>query len=570
MFAVKSQRICDKEYFVPLALMLCLTGYSVSNAYGFVMFPDEYTYWAYAAAMAGHDWSDITSLGMYFSYGYSLILVPVFMLCKDAVTAYRVAVSINFGILICSFFCLAWMADRLWSDKKQNIVLFSAVTIFFPGFLFYAQMTMTENVLTILYILSSVLLYEYLKNDRLEVLLLLLLTMMYAYVVHMRTVGILLSGIIVLFFHMLSGRGKKRHIIWLVGIVSMLLLLSLVIKEWSYECVYGGMNEELVSGNDYSGQIEKIRYIFTGAGAYDFIIGVLGKIWYLGLSTYGLFYWGIYGLLKMSFSRQEDSVKRKFSAYILLGVIAQIMIASVYLMNMGAMSDYTYGRYSELILPVVMMAGLITIWSQRAKIVWVASGVIAVLHLFVACLVVRQILRAGTVLFQECFVVGISYLYQADDFDVMTFYTEAYLFGTILQFGVIAVILFARSKEKRRKMLLVLLGMEMILAVWADRNLLQVYKRAAYRDYCLSKKIERLYEEKDDVRIVYKYDTYPSYAGILQFMMRDIDLLVENEITDVEENDILIFPFDDTTQEKWKEKFNYIDVYGHFTVMYNQ
>lgn len=570
MFDEKKRRICDREYFITLVLLLCFAGYSVSNAYGFVMFPDEYTYWSYAAAMAGYDWSDITSLGMYFSYGYSLILVPVFMLCKDAVTAYRAAVSINFGMLICSFFCLMWIAGRLWSDRKQNIVLFSAITIFFPGFLFYAQMTMTENVLTMLYILSGALFYQYLKNNRPGALLLLLLTMMYAYAVHMRTIGILLSGITVLIFHMLSGQGRKHHIILVVGTIGMLLLLSLAIKEWSYECVYGGVNGELVRGNDYSGQIEKIKYIFTTAGAYDFFIGILGKIWYLGLSTYGLFYWGIYGLLKMFFSKKEDLVKRKFSAYILMGVIAQIMIASVYLMNMGAVSDYTYGRYSELILPFVMMAGLITLWNQRAKIIWVASGVIAVMHLFIVILIVKQIMRAGTVLFQECFVVGISYLYRADDFDVMTFYTEAYLFGTVLQFGVITVMLFARSKEKRREILPVLLGMEIVLAVWADRNLLQVYKRAAYRDYCLSEKIAWLYEEKEDADIVYKYDTYPSYAGILQFMMRDIDLLVVDEITDVDKNDILIFPFDDAAQEKWKGKFHYIDVYGHFTIMYNQ
>jgi len=570
MFKVKWRRAYGKEYFVPLVLLLCLAGYSVSNAYGFVMFPDEYTYWSYAAAVAGYDWSDITSLGMYFSYGYSLVLIPVFMLCKDAVIAYRAAVGINFGILICSFLCLARMAGRSWEDKKELTVLFSAVTVFFPGFLFCAQMTMTENLLTMLYILSGALLYEYLESNRSGVLLLLLLTMMYAYVVHMRTVGILLSGIAVLIFHMFSGQGKKSHIIWVVVIVGLLFLLSLILKEWSYSYVYGGMNGELVSENDYSGQIEKIRYIFTSAGSYDFIIGVLGKILYLGLSTYGLFYWGIYGLLKMLFSKTENPVKRKFSAYILTGVIAQIMIASIYLMNMGAMSDYTYGRYSELILPFVMIMGMITIWNLRTKIVWMVSGAIAVIHLLVVCLVVEQILNMGEVLFQECFMVGISYLYRADDFDVRTFYAEAYLFGTILQFGVMAIMLFGRSQEKRQRILPVLLVMEMILAVWADRNLLQIYKRAAYRDYCLAEKIERLYEEKDDAKIVYQYDTYPSYAGILQFMMRDIDLWAENEVTDVDENDILIFPFDDAAQNEWKDEFDHIEVYGHFTVMYNR
>ena len=50
--------------------MYCLMG-----VFGFVAFPDEFGYWAVAGAILGYDWSEVTSIGSYYSYGYGALLV---------------------------------------------------------------------------------------------------------------------------------------------------------------------------------------------------------------------------------------------------------------------------------------------------------------------------------------------------------------------------------------------------------------------------------------------------------------------------------------------------------------
>ena len=97
--ALKDWCIRHKYSIIFITFLFCVYEYSITRVYGFILFPDEFGYWSYAAKLAGYDWSDIVSLGSYYSYGYSLILFPIFLLCKDAILAYRVAVSINFVLL---------------------------------------------------------------------------------------------------------------------------------------------------------------------------------------------------------------------------------------------------------------------------------------------------------------------------------------------------------------------------------------------------------------------------------------------------------------------------------------
>lgn len=75
---------------IMIVVFLCMHG--LFSIYGFSAFPDEFGYWAPAASVLGYDWSNVTSLGSYYSYGYSLILVPILFLFHNSVSADRKSV----------------------------------------------------------------------------------------------------------------------------------------------------------------------------------------------------------------------------------------------------------------------------------------------------------------------------------------------------------------------------------------------------------------------------------------------------------------------------------------------
>ncbi len=615
---LKQRCIRYKEFLFVAAGLLCFYGISIGSIYGFSIFPDEFAYWAYAAAMGGYDWSEITSLGSYYSYGYSIILFPIFVLCKNAVTAYRIAVFANFLFLFLAYVCLVKAMEKLTVCKSIPAALTAALVIFFPGNLFYAQMTMTEALLVCLYVAAGTALLIYLENDRLPALVMCMLAFLFLYIVHMRTIGILTAGILVLLLHILTGQGKKKHIAVIVVMTGLLFLAGDIIKEEILFRMYGGIHTELAAGNDYGGQVDKIRYLFTPEGFYDFLVSILGKVLYLGLATYGLFYWGIYVLAGQAWKMLQSirkhrapDIGQQFAVFVLLSAAAQILVATIYLLTLGEIDDYTYGRYSELIIPFVMASGLAALWKTPLKRAVSVTGILALVQLVVTFLVVRQIENTGADIFYGYFMVGISYLYReglycgktgagglssGGNFDAGSFYLGAYLAGELLTAVMTAVILWKRKKifprstahGKREYALIAFCALEILLAARMGQVYLEPFQKAAFRDSRLADKITALQKEEirsengaglvveNDRNIIYMDGNMRPYVGMLQFMARDTEIRVmerrafvsdyRGEITG---EDILIFAFDDILWQEWADQYTHADVYGHFAILYN-
>lgn len=581
--------LCHMEYLCAAVLLFCFWALHIGSVYGFSIFPDEFAYWSHAAGAAGYDWRHITSLAPYYSYGYSVVLFPVFVLCKDAVTAYRVAIGFNYFFLAASLMLLAGTVKKMVPEENGNKGWFCVLTILSPYYLFYAQTTLAEVFLLALYITAGSLLFRYLEGDRLSDLALFVAVLAYSYMVHMRTVGVVLSGMFVLAVHILARRGKKRHILAAFGMALLFFAAAGFIKERILLDVYGSTGQNLAAGNDYGGQVGKIRYIFTEEGICDLAVSLLGKILYLGLATYGMFYWGVYGLVKQTAGNMRPfrslpdagmehggilTARRQFALFLLLAAAAQIAVATVYLLTLGEIDDYTYGRYSETVIPFITAYGFTVLWKERTKVVCAVTGLSAVMQGLVTFFVVRQVSRTGADIFHGYFTVGIGYLYRGEDFTAGGFYAQAYVFCECLTALVTGSLLFCRKRGKKRHVFTALAVMELALAVHSVSLYLAPFQKAAFRDARLADKITAFAEEGR--RIIYMDDCFPSYIGILQFMARDVEIRVMERKDGAEDygdsvtgEDVLVFAFDDAFLREWSDRYAWEDTYGHFTLLYN-
>lgn len=286
-----------------ILLCFCLCQYGLQRLFGFSLFPDEFGYWAPAAEMLGWDWSESVSLGSYYSFGYSLILTPVLYFVKDSITAYRTAVVLNM-ILMCAGLCLLYSLMRMLFSgiDKERAVLISGIAVLYPPWIFYMQMTMTEALLLFLYILICWLLIRFLENPRALTAVFLVLALVYIYFVHMRSIGLIAAGGITLFIWAFGSKniGRRRKILLVLGVLVCLFLLGLRMKNVLIGLLYHTASSEVLSYNDYSGQWDKLRYLFSIQGWKIFLAGCAGKALYLGLATYGLGYGGIFFAVKKS------------------------------------------------------------------------------------------------------------------------------------------------------------------------------------------------------------------------------------------------------------------------------
>lgn len=65
---------------------------------------DEFSYISMGAYFAGYDWSSLTSIwSAYYSYGYSILLAPFFLIFDNYQYVYYAAMILNWIFLLGSF-----------------------------------------------------------------------------------------------------------------------------------------------------------------------------------------------------------------------------------------------------------------------------------------------------------------------------------------------------------------------------------------------------------------------------------------------------------------------------------
>ena len=554
--------------------MSCIVCHGISKSYGFYFPADEFCYWSYAAGLAGYDWSDIASLGSYYSYGYSLILLPVFLIFKDGVIAYRAAMVVNIALLAVCFFIL----------QKMGRTFYAAAAVFYPTWLFYAGTTFAEILLVTLYLTTCMLLLKYLQTDNKRYMALMLAAMFYMYLVHLRAIGVLVSGTAVLLLYnirkysirkyiMRNGGRKVRSVLVPAAAAAVILavglLMGLFIKNYWTGMVYGDTADTLKNANDYAGQFEKIAYIFSIEGLKNLIISVSGKILYLGLASYGIAYFGII------YAVRRVREKKYFPLFVLLTTVEALMICAIYTIRPGRVDTLTYGRYHEYVMPVLLMMGIKELGSKAvsAKRTMCRIAVMLELEAVMTWLVTASLNENGQTSFFGNTICGISWLYNPQDFEPVSYYWKVYLTGAVLTVAVCMGIWWTGRRRGREILLMLLVTMQIVIGIRLSSMYIDDSRLGCFRDTLLREVIYELNPEGS--REVYYSTEGNAFGniGILQFMMRDTPIHIVKTDYDLDsqnEEDLLLIDFRSDQGEALAEKYDSHLTSGHFALYYNE
>ncbi len=555
-------------------LMSCIVCHGISKSYGFYFPADEFGYWSYAAGLAGYDWSDIASLGSYYSYGYSLILLPVFLIFKDGVIAYRAAMVVNIALLAVCFFI----------RQKMGRTFYAAAAVFYPTWLFYAGTTFAEILLVTLYLTTCMLLLKYLQTDNKRYMALMLAAMFYMYLVHLRAIGVLVSGTAVLLLYnirkysirkyiMRNGGRKVRSVLVPAAAAAVILavglLMGLFIKNYWTGMVYGDTADTLKNANDYAGQFEKIAYIFSIEGLKNLIISVSGKILYLGLASYGIAYFGII------YAVRRVRERKYFPLFVLLTTVAALMICAIYTIRPGRVDTLTYGRYHEYVMPVLLMMGIKELGSKAvsAKRTMCRIAVMLELEAVMTWLVTVSLNENGQTSFFGNTICGISWLYNPQDFEPVSYYWKVYLTGAVLTVAVCMGIWWTVRRRGREILLMLLVTMQIVIGIRLSSMCIDDSRLGCFRDTLLREVIYELNPEGS--REVYYSTEGNAFGniGILQFMMRDTPIHIVKTDYDLDsqnEEDLLLIDFRSDQGEALAEKYDSHLTSGHFALYYNE
>lgn len=351
-------------------LWVGIAAFVIPCIYGPEINPDEFGYWAHAAYWAGLDWHEAAASFSYYSFGYGLLIYPFFLLIKNPVVLYRTMVGINFLLVWGSSFLIYALLGKLRPQvERKRIAAVSGAAMLYVAYITYAQVTLSETILVFLYTLLAFAVYSWCRGITMKKTVAVLAAAGYMYAVHMRTFGILLvTGVCMLLFALMRSVGKHRIKIMLLTFlltVAAFAAVAAVRENW----VSGGPQayRELAEVNGYGGKIGKLQYLFSWEGIRNLMLGIVGKVFYLGCASFGMYFWGMGRLIRRMVSGlKEFREKRRLSAetmisiWLLLSHLSALTITAVALNSSGGRMDgILYGRYHENTIPVILALGIV-------------------------------------------------------------------------------------------------------------------------------------------------------------------------------------------------------------------
>lgn len=326
-----------------------------------VVIHDEFGYWANAAFFAGKDWSGVSSLSPYYSYGYSLILTPLFYIFKNPTMMYKVAIILNmlFNILalFISYRCICLLLKK---DECKFIAFSCLITSLYGSTLLNIFITWCEPLLYLMYWISIYFIINLKKrNVKYYIGYAIVLTSMY--IIHQRTIGIFICGISIIWLLAILKYTDRECIIFFTITIILCLFIHILIKRNITDALWNNYITNYVeNANNYQGQLNKIIDLTKNfKGIFKVIRGFFSRYFYLIISTGSVIFYGFLQIIRKMLKLHWKISNIYVEIYLVLCLFVTVLISSIYFYKAERLDTVLYGRYSEFTIAPIMILGFV-------------------------------------------------------------------------------------------------------------------------------------------------------------------------------------------------------------------
>lgn len=359
----------DDRRFRLLLLLLCalcyiLHIYGVSRLYSPFLFSEEMGYWTNAATFAGENWSpSIVKSGIpWYSYLYSLTLVPLFWIFDDIVSMYRAAIALNALWATLSMLLCYGVGSRLGKGiGRSRLLVFSFLVSIYSSFLHQSSIAVVETFLYFVVWLSFWLFVRYEESPGQLRALVLSVGVGLCYLAHNRALGIIAAYFLTVLIMLLAKKCRLRDLPALLLPVAAVYVLDRYFMIALSQKIWGISNR---SSHDYEYTLRNLRLVLTDVRmTLRLIYDIAGKFWYACTASFMLCLWGVIWLTKEAVRGVREKREYAFSAlFFLLAYLAMNAVSAIFTLQfddakLQRVDFLIYGRYAECVCGVVMLCG---------------------------------------------------------------------------------------------------------------------------------------------------------------------------------------------------------------------
>lgn len=551
-----------------IIVISAVTMCNIDKMNGIRIVGDEFGYWLDASVFAGKNWTDVGSLNSYYSYGYSLFLVPIIKLVSSPILAYRLGIAINVIFMIFSYLITIYIGKKIYpSIKMEILVIVSFIMQLYPTLVILSQHTVGECLQYFAYWLICLCIIKILYDNKLRYFFYLDLCLILLYIAHMRNLGVVIAGVIFQALYLLKTNKLiiKKNICILLGSLFFVLLLfftSNVIKENMISIIYNNMNESMSSNNDYSGQMGKILSIFQGAGLQLLLQNMIGYFFYYATTTLFIFFISIFILGKhikenISSMNHCKKINKKlyFHIFLTVSLFFQIGIASIYMIDGTRLDNLVYGRYcDQVIVPLIFY----TILELKMNIVMISKKICSIMLMIYTGM--------GLILFSAMlFKDEIFYASVAPVMGYLSYKTNSLnsprisLITTAIIYPILLMVLLVIN-HYQKKIGVLLFSIAFLWYISASFLLRETVYNNHDKYLEVNKIAENINESGKEVYFINDVKGAIQYIDYLQFHMwdNDIQVIEKSELEDISNGYAVAYKYTDVNKElqsKYKSKW---------------
>lgn len=549
--------IYTKIIMIVLAIILFIVYFiNIKNIQTVWELGDEAGYLSNAAYFTGLDWTEVSGKLSFFNYGYSLLLIPVFLISETGVNLIQGAIFVNICIVIFTYFLQIHLVSKIFPNINKYIII---ITAFICGFHPYIATSVNKVICEVflscfVWVIATCLYYAVTIRKNIWFILL-GVTCSFILFIHVRSLAVLLVIPIILLISIWKKMISWKNLIAFGVPVIFSYLVFYQLKELVILEVFTSVEDigKTVTNTITSSYIsERLGWLFSIKGIPLRVITFSCKVTYIIASTAGLFYWGIkssviatLSIIKKKTVTAEGMVKLYFGAYFLA------MLVLCTLNGTGSSSNYAsygYGRYYEyLIVPVIFM-GIIYLYENKCTMIdYISSSILTVICGFGA-LQLNSYLDSEEVKIDTCRAAAYTTLAGND---MITTYKELIYAQVIISLLLITVYFLMRNIKKRY---LILVPMILVLLINAHDCVVKI--NSVNKAYSSDSTVASMIVEEDyEVYFIQGTLRSTTYISRLQVLVKDkaIHIITSEELCDLEEGSTVVTYLNEEFEELLEE-----------------
>ena len=490
------------------------------------MSADEMGPIAVAAMWNGQDWSELMEHCVYYSYGYAILLYPLFAFFKGPVAFYRAAIVLNAILVACVIPLAVSVGKKVFSNVDIRIVYLGAFVAANCGGNISRSPSAWCEVL--LMFLNWLLLWVFtitIEKISYKKIIAAAIAVVYLYTVHQRMLGVVVAySMSLAIYCFMRKKSIKYYAIYL-----MTLFVALAGHRWIKSVVKlslwrGGATSNT---NDYSSTINHVFSQNISDFLKNFVYSLSGHLFYIIVATAGL---ALIAITVLSVQNTEylvriirkQEIKERHAVvdiYVLLAFWGILGISLLYLCKAAGVStsrsDYLlYGRYVEPILSVLIFWGIMMLNNNRTS--RKVNKVLGVSIALFSCLSYRRYIVIQDLPFNKMNCVGLNIFYKDG--------RVHYLSAILMVIFVLAILLLSRKRYFKN----VMIG---LVALYGIISGILFVKENVIPTQNIKYELVELIDEKerlnDNARFYYfgSEGAYIYNSSFIQYLLKDEEIL---------------------------------------------